>query len=215
MVTTKAPEVQKKAKKETIEDKKDGDTDSVVEEKKDPNLLTLEDIKQQVHLIEKSVQLKDARFSARVLRALTTTRKRLNDDVLIALVNGYYSYPAGATEKTKLLQYVSTIPSQTKMETDSKPLVFHPRSAKASTQPLLPEISTYISLLLLVYLIDAKDYDKAVSWASDITQRLSSLNRRSLDGLQAKCYYFYARAHELTGQLDTIRTYVYQASFLI
>lgn len=205
MGTTKAPEPIKKAQKDKAEDRKEPEAGSQVEEKKDPNLLTLEDIKQHVHLIEKSVQLKDARFSARVLRSLTTTRRKLNEDVLIALVNGYYSSASAAVEKAKLLEYLASTQLESKMETDSKPLLFHPRSAKASTQPLLPEVSTYISLLLLVHLIDAKEYEKAVSWASDVTHKLSSLNRRSLDGLQAKCYFYYARAHELTGQLDTIR----------
>lgn len=39
-------------------------------------------------------------------------------------------------------------------------------------------------------------------------ERISGINRRTLDMLAAKCYFYYARAYELTNQLDKIRTYV-------
>lgn len=198
MVTTAVKEAGKKDVKPEKEIKKIEGESEPAEEKKDPDLLTLEDIKQQVHLIEKSVQSKDPRFAARVLRALTTTRKRLNVAVLTAIINGYFT--SQSSEKSKLLEF---LPSS--METDAKPLVFQPRSAKSATQPLLPEVSTYISLLVLVYLLDNKDYEKAMSWSNAVMDRLVLLNRRTLDSLQAKCYFYYARAHELGGQLESIR----------
>lgn len=175
----------------------------LAEEKGDINSLTLEDLKQQVHLIEKSVQLKDPRFVARVLRSLTTTRKKLNKDVLAALINGYFTY--SSQDKAQLLSYFDN--NSTTMETARTPLViqFQPRSAKASNQPLLPEVSVYISLLLLIYLIDNEHLEKALKWSKAITDKLATVNRRTLDGLQAKCYFYYAHAHELSGQLDSIR----------
>lgn len=207
MVTTAVKEVEKKAIKSEKEEKKSEEDVQPVEEKKDPDLLTLEDIKQQVHLIEKSVQLKDPRFAARVLRALTSTRKRLNVAVLTATINGYFT--SQSPEKSRLLEF---LPSS--METDTKPLGFQPRSAKSAAQPLLPEVSTYISLLLLVYLVDSKDYEKAMRWSNAVMDRLVLLNRRTLDSLQAKCYFYYARAHELGGQLESIRRLVCQHAFV-
>lgn len=198
MVTTKVKEAEKKGQKGKKDEKKEDEAAQPVEEKKDPDLLTLEDLRQQVSLIEKSVQMKDSRFVSRVLRALPATRKKLNSSVLTALVNGYFT--TQSSDKGKMLEYVS----QT-METDVKPPAFQPRSAKASTQPLLPEVSTYIKLLVLIYLIDTKENEKAVAWATSIVESLSTLNRRSLDSLQAKCYFYYARAHELVGQLESIR----------
>lgn len=208
MVSTGIKDVEMKDSKVKKEDKNDVEAEQVVEEKKDPDVLTLEDLKQQVHLIEKSVQVKDPRFVARVLRALTTTRKKLNKDVLIALINGYFTSPSN--DKSQLLEYLDQ-----SMETDAKPLPFQPRSAKASAQPLLPEVATYISLLLLIYLIDNKLNDKAVTWSTTVTDKLTSLNRRTLDGLQAKCYFYYARAHELVGQLDSIRRYILKSTLIM
>ncbi|XP_067936638.1 26S proteasome non-ATPase regulatory subunit 3-like [Watersipora subatra] len=202
MVSAGMQEREQEKTKQKVEDTKISDVTKQTEEKKDPNILTLEDVKQQVHLIEKSVQLKDSRFASRVLRALPSTRKKLNSEVLIALINGYYT--SASNDKTKLLDYLGQ-----SMDTDSKPLTFHPRSAKASTQPLLPEVSTYICLLLLIHLIDSKMYDKAVMWSKQVVEKLSTWNRRTLDGLQAKCFFYYARAHELVGQLETIRSFLH------
>lgn len=185
-------------KESKIEEKKDDEPPKPAEEKKDPDVLTLEDLKQQVHLIEKSVQMKDSRFASRVLRTLPSTRKKLNNAVLIALINGFYT--STSNDKSKLLEYLAQ-----SMDTDSKPLSFHPRSAKASALPLLPEVSTYIGVLLLIHLIDTESYEKAMKWSKQLLDRLAALNRRTLDGLQAKCYFYYARAHELAGQMDTIR----------
>lgn len=199
MVSAGIKEMEMKESKPKSEEKKNTEPSKPAEEKKDPDILTLEDLKQQVHLIEKSVQMKDSRFVARVLRALPSTRKKLNNSVLIALINGYYT--STSNDKSKLLEYLG----QSMDTDDAKPLAFHPRSAKASAQPLLPEVSAYISLLLLIYLIDAESYDKAVLWANQIAEKLAALNRRTLDGLQAKCYFYYARAHELSGKLETIR----------
>lgn len=198
MVSAGIRDMEMKQPKPKIEEIKDAEPPKPVEEKKDPDVLTLEDLKQQVHLIEKSVQMKDPRFVSRVLRTLPSTRKKINNNVLVALINGYYT--SASNDKTKLLEYLGQ-----SMDTDAKPLSFHPRSAKASVQPLLPEVSTYISVLLLIYLIDSESYDKAVRWSKQIVDRLAALNRRTLDGLQAKCYFYYARAHELVGRLDTIR----------
>ena len=198
MVSTGIRDVEMKDPKAKKDVKKGSEEEKPQEEKKDPDVLSLEDLKQQVHLIEKSVQLKDPRFVARVLRSLPSTRKKLNRGVLTALINGYFTSPAN--DKSLLLGYIDQ-----SMDTDAKPLTFQPRSAKASTQPLLPEVATYISLLLLVYLIDNEFHEKAVAWSTTVTDKLATLNRRTLDGLQAKCYFYYARAFELAGQLDSIR----------
>jgi len=38
-------------------------------------------------------------------------------------------------------------------------------------------------------------------------QKVTSHNRRSLDMLAAKTYFYHARAYELTDQLDRVRRY--------
>jgi 26S proteasome regulatory subunit N3 len=46
-------------------------------------------------------------------------------------------------------------------------------------------------------------------------QRLSAWNRRSLDALSSKLYFYYARAHELAERFAEIRPYVIFGSFVL
>lgn len=41
--------------------------------------------------------------------------------------------------------------------------------------------------------------------SDDLLQKISSKNRRALDLIAAKCYYYHARVYEFLNQFDTIR----------
>jgi hypothetical protein len=53
---------------------------------------------------------------------------------------------------------------------------------------------------------------KALDCAKRLVDKTSVLNRRTLDLLAAKCYFYYARIFELNNMLDTIRPYVIKFS---
>ena len=53
---------------------------------------------------------------------------------------------------------------------------------------------------------------QAVDCANLLMQKVSALNRRTLDSLAAKCYYYYSRAYELTNQLDKVRRLDFKCS---
>lgn len=47
-------------------------------------------------------------------------------------------------------------------------------------------------------------------------QKISTQNRRALDLVAAKCYYYHARVYEFLDKLDVVRRYVVKAlSFAI
>ncbi|KAG1649710.1 26S proteasome non-ATPase regulatory subunit 3 [Nymphon striatum] len=132
-------------------------TNGVTKEKesantKDTDTLTLEDIKEHVRHIEKSVNTKEPRFVSRVLRCLVSTRKKLNPFVLRKLVSGYFSNQP--QQKELLLGFIEEL-----METDGPVTPFRSRSGKSSQ--LMPEIETYIHLLVLLHLIDLGKHDEA------------------------------------------------------
>ena len=54
-------------------------------------------------------------------------------------------------------------------------LPFRPRSAKAASQAIVPEIEMYIHLLVIIYLIDNKKYTE-VCWFKSWCQSLIFLN---------------------------------------
>lgn len=58
---------------------------------KDVDLLTLEDIRDQIRYIEKSVVTKELHFMTRVLRGIVPIRRKINSNVLRGLVHTYFA----------------------------------------------------------------------------------------------------------------------------
>ncbi|XP_076437108.1 putative 26S proteasome non-ATPase regulatory subunit 3 isoform X2 [Babylonia areolata] len=174
------------------------------EAKKHPELLTLEDIREQIRHIEKSVSTKETRFMSRVMRSLVNTRRRLTSRILRRLIAGYFTVPEAAQRKESLLQFLTEDADQAVSS-----LTFRPRSAKQASQPLPVEIEVYLHLLVLIYLLDSKQLDKALACSNLLMAVLLPLNRRTLDMLAAKCYFYHSRVYELTDQLDSIRGFLH------
>ncbi|KAL0273592.1 UNVERIFIED_CONTAM: hypothetical protein PYX00_006227 [Menopon gallinae] len=97
--------------------------------------------------------------------------------------------------------------SGTTMEVDT-PTNQRPRSTKSSAS-LLPEVDAYIHLLVLIRLLDSKEYQEAVKCSDALMLKMMAQNRRSLDLMAAKCYFYHSRSYELTNQLDSIRGFLH------
>lgn len=175
------------------------------EEKKDPELLTLEDIKEQVRHIEKAVATKEPRFMSRVVRGLMSIRRKLNPRILRSLMKGYFT-AQNIANKEELLPFLADGQSEGMNGVSG---TFRPRSGKLASAPIVPEIEIYIHLLVLIYLIDTKQNERAVECSELLMKKLALLNRRTMDMLSAKCYFYYSRAYELTNKLEQIRTYLH------
>ena len=97
MAKEKIESVSASAKKPE-EKAKDKPDDEATVEKKDPVILTLEDVREHCRLLERSVVSKESRFAVRVLRALPATRKKLSAIVLRKIVTGFYTHSIQAKE---------------------------------------------------------------------------------------------------------------------
>ena len=106
-------------KEEKVEDVEMKDESAEKEEKKDPDLLTVEDIREHCKLIRRSVESKESRlvkrtfeslrlinffnrFILRVLRALPVTRRKLNPVVLRTVLKTFYTADADKVENVWL-----------------------------------------------------------------------------------------------------------------
>jgi len=187
----------KDEKVEDVEMKDESGEKEKVEEKKDPDLLTVEDIREHCKLIRKSVETKEPRFILRVLRALPVTRRKVNPVVLRTILKTFFTAEADKETKESLLSYV---PAATELDAS-----LTPSRGKASSTPLYPEVDFYISLLVLINMIDTNKGQEAVKCAQGIFVKLENQNRRTLDQISAKCYFYYSRAFEVVNELDTIR----------
>ena len=100
-------------------------------------------------------------------------------------------------------------------------------------EPILPEEDIYLTLLVIVYLLDANQIDKVrvcrcrsicmqvcppfmpiantipyilqgKALVDNTIIRLGNMNRRTLDQLAARVYFYYARLHEIAGDADEL-----------
>eukprot|EP00123_Amoebidium_parasiticum_P000983 comp11947_c0_seq1/m.6619 comp11947_c0_seq1/g.6619 ORF comp11947_c0_seq1/g.6619 comp11947_c0_seq1/m.6619 type:complete len:483 (-) comp11947_c0_seq1:559-2007(-) len=165
-------------------------------EEKEKGSLVLADIKQNVHLLERGVATKEARFSARVLRTLPSLRKRITPDLLRQAVCAHLA--EGHPLRTFLTSYLG----EGSMDVDQP---------KGSKKGKGPETEVYLQLLVLIHLLDSQRLPDAITCADDLIGRIKASNRRTMNGLAAKSYFYYARAYELSGRTAEIRKELHAA----
>ncbi len=84
------------------------------------------------------------------------------------------------------------------------------RGAKSALTPLLPEVDCYLHLLVLLHLLDRPGRARrAVECADALAKKILSQNRRSLDHIAARAYYYYMRAYEAAGEIAKIRGFLH------
>lgn len=60
-------------------------------------------------------------------------------------------------------------------------------------------------MLIKFFFFSPHFFVQAQKVSDDLLQKIGSKNRRALDLVAAKCYYYHARVYEFLNQLDTIR----------
>ncbi|KAG8226611.1 hypothetical protein J437_LFUL007684 [Ladona fulva] len=204
---------------ETVQDVEMKSADSPLADdgadKKETDMVTLEDIREHARQMDRAVQSKEPRFALRVLRLLPHTRRRLTQPTLRRIINAFYT---PGNQRDVLLSFVDE-PTEAEAQAVPPPVTQRPVSKRAGAaggasslqqaQPL-PEVDAYLHLLVLVKLIDAHKYEEAVRCSDLLMSKVSSQNRRSIDLVAAKCYFYFSRAYELTNQLDKIRGFLHK-----
>ena len=156
------------------------------------------DIKANFEFLERAVAQFDARFTLRVLRSISSVRKYLTSDVLATIITDTYpssSYVAQALLSAIGEQDVSFEKAEavSEMEVDGQ-AKDKPSSGKSTSQPkdILPEVDTYLSVLVQIHLYDKKAIEHGAKFSSNLVERLRTLNRRTLDALSARVYFYYS-----------------------
>ncbi|KAK7899741.1 26S proteasome non-ATPase regulatory subunit [Exophiala xenobiotica] len=156
----------------------------------DPQEKAIAEIKANLPLLERAVSQFDPRFSLRVLRSIPSVRKHLSAYVIATVVTD--SYPVPTATAMSLLSAVKADQSFPKQKVEE----WHNRKDAAqqrgSTKEILPEIDVYLSILVQVYLHDKKSIDAGSQFSSALVDHLRTLNRRTLDSLAARVYFYYA-----------------------
>uniref|UniRef100_A0A2K5KGX2 26S proteasome regulatory subunit RPN3 n=1 Tax=Colobus angolensis palliatus TaxID=336983 RepID=A0A2K5KGX2_COLAP len=132
---------------------------------------------------------------------LPSTSRRLNHYVLYKAVQGFFT--SNNATRDFLLPFL-----EEPMDTEAD-LQFRPRTGKAASAPLLPEVEAYLQLLMVIFMMNSKRYKEAQKISDDLMQKISTQNRRALDLVAAKCYYYHARVYEFLDKLDVVRSFLH------
>ena len=80
-----------------------------------------------------------------------------------------------------------------------------PSSVNPKLLVSLPEKDAFVGYLTLLHLHDQKDYAKGLTLAKTLLTAIQLANRRTMDTIAAKIYFYYARFSELQSVAATIR----------
>lgn len=199
-------------------------------EKPAPPPTPLAVIKSNIQLVERAVSTLEPRFTHRVLRSLNSLRKKLNANVLKDAAAEIYpkgpdtrsfnvwsihhtdprciDSPAGAAVAPIIP--VPEAPKDADMDVDVEIALPPAATAPTPTVPTKepsPEVDVYFRLLLILYYLDHEGNEKATALAHETAEKIHALNRRSLDPIASKVYFYLSRAHEIAGTAAEIRPY--------
>jgi len=150
------------------------------------------DIKANFALLERAVAQFDARFTLRVLRSISSVRKHLSRDLLARVITETYNStsPIAKTLLAALGNEDASFKSPdvaSEMEIDDQT-----KDKTSKSKETLPEVDTYLSILIQIYLYDSKTTELGAKFSSNLVERLRTLNRRTLDALSARVYFYYS-----------------------
>ncbi|RXK36841.1 26S proteasome regulatory subunit N3 [Tremella mesenterica] len=209
-----------------------------------------EEVLINITLIGRGVSSIEPRLTARVLRTLTHTRRKVDKHVMKRVLQG--AFPRGSKTGQSLIAsaYFDALPSPTKdtgeMDLDPVPSLLAPQPTRPSstltvpgvdnsvspstditrtntpnplTQPkkytppldpqtgdLIPEGVVYLRLLLVLLNLDAGRVVEATELAMETAEFCAAKNRRTMDQLAAKVFFYLGRGYELQGRLKELQS---------
>ncbi|OAY52295.1 probable 26S proteasome non-ATPase regulatory subunit 3 [Manihot esculenta] len=158
---------------------------------------TLHHLKEIASLIETGAYAREVRRIVRAVRLTMALRRKLKAQVLSAFLK--FALTPGSEPYDRLASYVPK-EDEHEMEVDTATSV-----TQTPVKHPLPEVEMFCYLLVLIYLIDQKKYNEAKACSSASVARLKNLNRRTVDVLASRLYFYYSLSYELTGDLAEIR----------
>ncbi|KAI0449411.1 putative proteasome regulatory particle subunit [Xylaria acuta] len=194
--TAKQPSQPPHADAEDDVDMEDLDKAQDLEVKVDPVTQAITDIKSNFALLDRAVALFDSRFTLRALRSISSLRKRLTPEILSQVIAETFS-PTSAGVAKQLLTAIGKgdvslgRQSSADMEIDSDSKGSK-NSSKKENKDIIPEIDIFLGILIQVYLFDSKQFQQGAEFSKSLADRIHSLNRRTLDSLSAKAYFYYS-----------------------
>ena len=109
------------------------------------------------------------------------------------------SYPASSPSAMSLLKALHedpSFPQELIQDWHSKKDAQQSQAKAFTPKETLPEIDIYLSILVQIHLFDKKSVELGAEFSSALVDHLRTLNRRTLDSLAARVYFYYALFYE-------------------
>ncbi|EEB09370.1 19S proteasome regulatory subunit Rpn3 [Schizosaccharomyces japonicus yFS275] len=147
----------------------------------------VEDVQVNVEALKKATSQRESRLVYRVLRTTCDISKKLNAKSFRELIKKYYGGDtATRNELLRLFEQEDGNDDATMMDED--------KSAKESSpdqSALVTEVNMYLKLLMGVHLYHYKHYDIGYVFMKKTIDELQGFNRRTLDQIAAKLYFYF------------------------
>jgi len=167
---------------------------------KDVELALIGDMKETINLLTNAVRESNLRVAERVIARMNGLRKRFTSSALSTIFASFLDQDTNGFFQTVLNEN-----SGAAMDIESK------------VDAVLPDIKAYLHLLLVVYLIDQKNSQKASELSLSLVNSITNQKTSIISPLKCQIYFFYSRSHELSGSLKDIRPILldaYRTAFL-
>ncbi|XP_076908789.1 putative 26S proteasome non-ATPase regulatory subunit 3 [Bidens hawaiensis] len=156
----------------------------------------LQHLKEISQLIETGAYAREVRRILRAVRLTIALRRKLKASVVSSFLA--FALAPRSEAHSRLSAYLPK-DDENDMEVDTA------ASATQATVKHSSELEIYCYLLVLIFLIDQKKYTEAKACSSASIAHLKNLNRRTVDVLASRLYFYYSLSYELTDDLSEIR----------
>ena len=151
------------------------------------------DIKANFASLERAVTQFDARFTLRVLRSISSVRKYLSPSLITQVITETYSSNSAIAQTLLAALGKEDAPFESPDAASEMDVDGQPRDKPSNKlKDVLPEVDTYLSILVQIYSLDSKSIELGAKFSSNLVERLRTLNRRTLDALSARVYFYYS-----------------------
>ncbi|EDL44439.1 26S proteasome non-ATPase regulatory subunit 3, putative [Plasmodium vivax] len=183
--------------------------------KEDGSTIFVNNLLTSINNINSAIVYKDNRYILRMLKYIKCMRLSIKNEsatlmpIMISLISK--TFKEGYPIYEILAKYIDEFRELPKEVPD-----FLNINEKTYTHAA-PEIEVFFYIMVLLYLLDNKCYNEAMDLSTVIVNRITKLNRRSLDCMNAKVYFYFSWVHELGGKLSQVRQkllYIYRNACL-
>lgn len=170
------------------------------------------DVSKTVSYITKSVELSQPRLLQKAIRQHGFVRKTVGVAVLRTAFEKFF--PSGYVNRGQILDILNRMPvsnaapaeAEGAMEVVAEPAAAAAAGPSKPPSDLLPEVEVFLLTLILTTLLRSDSNEDAAQFSSMLVGRIRSFNRRSLDTLSSKVFFYFSLAYEKIDKLENIRS---------